>query len=37
MNIAKEEPGRVKIIDAEQQLEAVQESILEVLVEQGLC
>ncbi|RKZ70785.1 MAG: dTMP kinase [Gammaproteobacteria bacterium] len=37
LNIAGDEPGRVKIIDAEQQLEAVQSSILEVLVEQGLC
>jgi len=37
LNIAKDEPGRVKIIDAEQQLETVQSSILEVLVEQGLC
>jgi dTMP kinase len=37
LNIAKDEPDRVKIIDAEQQLEAVQSSILQVLVEQGLC
>jgi len=37
LKIAKDEPGRVKIIDAEQQLETVQSSILEVLVEQGLC
>ena len=37
LNIAKEEPDRVKIIDAEQQLEAVQASILQVLHEQGLC
>jgi len=37
LNIAEDEPDRVKIIDAEQQLETVQSSILEVLVEQGLC
>ena len=36
LQIAQEEPDRVKIIDAEQQLEAVQSSILEVLLEQGL-
>ncbi len=37
LHIAQDEPDRVKIIDAEQQLETVQSSILEVLVEQGLC
>ena len=37
LKIAQAEPDRVKIINAEQQLEAVQSSILEVLVEQGLC
>jgi dTMP kinase len=37
LNIAKDERNRVKIIDAEQRLEAVQLSIHEVLVEQGLC
>ena len=37
LNIAEDEPDRVKIIDAEQKLEIVQSSILEVLVEQGLC
>jgi dTMP kinase len=37
LSIAHDEPDRVKIIDAEQQLEIVQSSILEVLVEQGLC
>jgi dTMP kinase len=37
LNIAKDERHRVKIIDAEQRLEAVQLSIHEVLVEQGLC
>ncbi len=36
LKIAKDEPDRVKIINAEQKLEAVQSSILEVLVEQGL-
>ena len=37
LSIAQDEPDRVKVIDAEQQLEAVQSSILKVLVEQGLC
>ena len=37
LSIAQNEPDRVKVIDAEQQLETVQSSILEVLVEQGLC
>ncbi len=37
LKIAQDEPDRVKIINAEQNLEAVQSSILEVLVEQGLC
>ena len=37
LEIAQAEPDRVKIINAEQQLEAVQSSILEVLVEQGMC
>jgi len=37
LKIAQAEPDRVKIIDAEQQLETVQSSILEVLVEQGMC
>ena len=37
LRIAQDEPDRVKVIDAEQQLEAVQSSILKVLVEQGLC
>ena len=37
LNIAGDEPDRVKIIDAGQQLETVQSSILELLVEQGLC
>ncbi len=37
LNIAEDEPDRVKIIDAEQPLETVQSSILEVLLEQGLC
>ena len=37
LNIAQDEPDRVKVINAEQQLESVQSSILEVLVEQGLC
>ncbi len=37
LKIAQAEPDRVKIINAEQQLETVQSSILEVLVEQGMC
>ncbi len=37
LKIAQDEPDRVKIINAEQNLEAVQSSILEVLVTQGLC
>jgi dTMP kinase len=37
LNIAQDEPRRVKIIDAEQKLETVQSSIMEVLLEQGLC
>ncbi len=37
LKIAQDEPDRVKIINAEQNLEAVQSSILEVLVAQGLC
>lgn len=37
LKIAQDEPDRLKIINAEQNLEAVQSSILEVLVEQGLC
>ena len=37
LRIAQDESDRVKVIDAEQQLEAVQSSILKVLVEQGLC
>jgi len=37
LKIAQDEPDRVKIINAEQKLETVQSSILEVLVEQGLC
>jgi len=37
LSIAQNEPDRVKVIDAEQQLETVQSSILEVLAEQGLC
>ena len=37
LSIAQNEPDRIKVIDAEQQLETVQSSILEVLVEQGLC
>jgi len=37
LNIAQDEPDRVKIIDAEQKLKTVQSSILEVLVERGLC
>lgn len=37
LNIAQDEPDRVKVINAEQPLESVQSSILEVLVEQGLC
>ena len=37
LKIAQDEPDRVKIINAEQNLETVQSSILKVLVEQGLC
>ncbi len=37
LKIAQDNPDRIKIIDAEQNLETVQLSILEVLVEQGLC
>ncbi len=37
LKIAQAEPDRVKIINAEQNLETVQSSILKVLVEQGLC
>ena len=37
LKIAQAEPDRVKIINAEQQLETVQSYILEVLVEQGMC
>ena len=37
LKIAQDEPDRLKIINAEQNLEAVQSSILEVLVEQGFC
>ena len=37
LKIAKDEPDRVKIINAEQKLETVQSSILEVLIEQDLC
>jgi dTMP kinase len=37
LQIAKDERNRIKIINAEQPIEAVQLSILEVLVEQGLC
>ncbi|MFB3100025.1 MAG: dTMP kinase, partial [Gammaproteobacteria bacterium] len=37
LKIAQDEPDRVKIINAEQNLEAVQSSIFEVLVTQGLC
>ena len=37
LKIAQDEPDRVKIINAEHKLEAVQSSILEVLVAQGLC
>ncbi len=37
LKIAQDEPDRVKIINAEQNLETVQSLILKVLVEQGLC
>lgn len=37
LNIAQDEPDRVKVINAEQKLETVQSLILEVLVEQDLC
>ena len=36
LKIAQDDPDRVKIINAEQPLETVQSSILEVLLEQGL-
>ncbi len=37
LKIAQDEPNRVKIIDAEPPLDTVQSSILEMLLEQGLC
>ena len=37
LKISKDEPDRVSVIDAEQDLETVQSDILKVLVEQGLC
>jgi dTMP kinase len=37
LKIAKDEPDRVKVVNAEQKLETVQSSILRVLVKQGLC
>lgn len=37
LKIAEDEPDRVKIINAEEKLELVQSSILQMLVAQGLC
>lgn len=37
LKISQDEPDRVDVIDAEQDLKTVQSAILKVLVEQGLC
>lgn len=37
LKIAQDNPGRVSVIDAEQNLKTVQSSILEVLTKKGLC
>ena len=37
LKIAKDNPDRVSVIDAEQNLKTVQSSILEVLIKRGLC
>ncbi len=37
LKIAQDNPDRVSVIDAEQNLKTVQSSILEVLIKRGLC
>lgn len=37
LKIAQDDPDRVSVIDAEQNLKTVQSSILEVLIKRGLC
>lgn len=37
LKISQDEPDRVSVIDAEQNIETVQSAILKVLTEQGLC